>query len=89
MKYSIWGEDLLVQRKAYNIFREMQMVMELKQEPAILLSLEAVEKSLGLRYLCIFPDLNSVTPVRYIMEPEVRQSTRIEAGEYDAAGGGC
>ena len=34
--------------------REMQMVMELKQEPAILLSLEAVEKSLGLRYLCIF-----------------------------------
>ena len=35
-------------------FREMQMVMELKQEPAILLSLEAVEKSLGLRYLCIF-----------------------------------
>ena len=36
------------------IFREMQMVMELKQEPAILLSLEAVEKSLGLRYLCIF-----------------------------------
>ncbi len=54
MKYSIWGEDLLVQRKAYNIFREMQMVMELKQEPAILLSLEAVEKSLGLRYLCIF-----------------------------------
>ena len=44
------------------------MVMELKQEPAILLSLEAVEKSLGLRYLA-YSDLNSVTPVRYIMEP--------------------
>ena len=63
------------------------MVMELKQEPAILLSLEAVEKSLFEVSLHI-PDLNSVTPVRYIMEPGVRQSTRIEAGEYDAAGGG-
>lgn len=70
MKYSIWGEDLLVQRKAYNIFREMQMVMELKQEPAILLSLEAVEEIVGFEVSLHIPDLNSVTPVRYIMEPE-------------------
>lgn len=54
MKYSIWAEDLLVSEEGLQYISEMQMVMELKQEPAILLSLEAVEKSLGLRYLCIF-----------------------------------
>ena len=69
-EYSIWGEDLLVQRKAYNYISGDADGDGTETGTGNFTQLRSGGEIVGFEVSLHIPDLNSVTPVRYIMEPE-------------------
>ena len=70
------GRELLTLKQVCNIFRKMQIAF--KQEIIILNSLEQVVKFLGLKCPCIFLRYTSITPVRYIMDPQYISQEKLD-----------